>query len=71
MAILTFVVVLPWRGIVTAYADSVVGVTSQFMHLVVRPPRDVDRLVDGMIDYSGQFRPRRPAEYAARRVVNG
>jgi hypothetical protein len=29
--------------------------TSQFMRLVVRPARDVDRLIDGMMDYGSQF----------------
>nr|BFE77088.1 hypothetical protein GCM10020092_103890 [Actinoplanes digitatis] len=32
--------------------------TSQFMRLVVRPARDVDRLIDGMMDYGRQFRSR-------------
>jgi hypothetical protein len=30
------------------------GMTSQFMRLVVRPAGDVDRLIDGMEDYARQ-----------------
>jgi hypothetical protein len=32
--------------------------TSQFMRLVVRPARDVDRLLDGLMDYARQFQGR-------------
>jgi hypothetical protein len=32
------------------------GMTSQFMRLVVRPAADVDRLMDGIEDYARQWR---------------
>jgi histidinol-phosphate/aromatic aminotransferase/cobyric acid decarboxylase-like protein len=43
------------HGIMTRECGNKLGMTSQFMRLVVRPARDVDRLIDGMLDYSRQF----------------
>jgi histidinol-phosphate/aromatic aminotransferase/cobyric acid decarboxylase-like protein len=48
------------HGVYTRECGNKLGMTSQFMRLVVRPARDVDRLIDGMADYGQQFR-RRPA----------
>ena len=45
------------HGVYTRECGNKLGMTSQFMRLVVRPPRDVDRLIDGMLDYGSQFRP--------------
>jgi histidinol-phosphate/aromatic aminotransferase/cobyric acid decarboxylase-like protein len=46
------------HGVYTRECGNKLGMTSQFMRLVVRPGRDVDRLVDGMMDYGSQFRSR-------------
>jgi histidinol-phosphate/aromatic aminotransferase/cobyric acid decarboxylase-like protein len=46
------------HGVYTRECGNKLGMTSQFMRLVVRPGRDVDRLIDGMMDYAGQFRAR-------------
>jgi histidinol-phosphate/aromatic aminotransferase/cobyric acid decarboxylase-like protein len=46
------------HGVYTRECGNKLGMTSQFMRLVVRPARDVDRLIDGMADYSHQFRAR-------------
>jgi histidinol-phosphate/aromatic aminotransferase/cobyric acid decarboxylase-like protein len=43
------------HGIMTRECGNKLGMTSQFMRLVVRPARDVDRLIDGMLDYGRQF----------------
>ncbi|GLW27374.1 pyridoxal phosphate-dependent aminotransferase [Actinoplanes regularis] len=43
------------HGIMTRECGNKLGMTSQFMRLVVRPAGDVDRLVDGMLDYSQRF----------------
>nr|WP_221374284.1 histidinol-phosphate transaminase [Actinoplanes polyasparticus] len=53
------------HGVYTRECGNKLGMTSQFMRLVVRPARDVDRLIDGMMDYGRQFRVRsyeEPAE---------
>jgi hypothetical protein len=44
------------HGIYTRECVNKLGMTSQFMRLVVRPAADVDRLIDGMEDYSRQVR---------------
>ncbi|MET0414393.1 MAG: aminotransferase class I/II-fold pyridoxal phosphate-dependent enzyme, partial [Actinoplanes sp.] len=46
------------HGVYTRECGNKLGMTSQFMRLVVRPGRDVDRLIDGMLDYGRQFRTR-------------
>jgi histidinol-phosphate/aromatic aminotransferase/cobyric acid decarboxylase-like protein len=46
------------HGVYTRECGNKLGMTSQFMRLVVRPARDVDRLIDGMMDYGRQFLPR-------------
>jgi histidinol-phosphate/aromatic aminotransferase/cobyric acid decarboxylase-like protein len=46
------------HGVYTRECGNKLGMTSQFMRLVVRPARDVDRLIDGMLDYGRQFRSR-------------
>ena len=46
------------HGVYTRECGNKLGMTSQFMRLVVRPARDVDRLIDGMMDYGRQFRVR-------------
>ncbi|MET1008240.1 MAG: aminotransferase class I/II-fold pyridoxal phosphate-dependent enzyme, partial [Propionibacteriaceae bacterium] len=46
------------HGVYTRECGNKLGMTSQFMRLVVRPARDVDRLIDGMLDYGSQFRSR-------------
>ena len=43
------------HGIMTRECGNKLGMTSQFMRLVVRPTADVDRLVDGMMDYAQRF----------------
>jgi histidinol-phosphate/aromatic aminotransferase/cobyric acid decarboxylase-like protein len=43
------------HGIMTRECGNKLGMTSQFMRLVVRPGADVDRLVDGMLEYSQRF----------------
>jgi histidinol-phosphate/aromatic aminotransferase/cobyric acid decarboxylase-like protein len=43
------------HGIYTRECGNKLGMTSQFMRLVVRPTGDVDRLIDGMEDYARQF----------------
>jgi histidinol-phosphate/aromatic aminotransferase/cobyric acid decarboxylase-like protein len=64
------------HGVYTRECGNKLGMTSQFMRLVVRPAADVTRLIAGMRDYSGQWRPAadygsswqdRPAEPEARR----
>jgi len=47
------------HGVYTRECGNKLGMTSQFMRLVVRPSADVDRLIDGMFDYAQQFQ-RRP-----------
>ena len=47
------------HGVYTRECGNKLGMTSQFMRLVVRPQADVDRLIDGMLDYGRQFE--RPA----------
>jgi histidinol-phosphate/aromatic aminotransferase/cobyric acid decarboxylase-like protein len=49
------------HGVYTRECGNKLGMTSQFMRMVVRPARDVDRLIDGMMDYGSQFR--RPPVY--------
>lgn len=49
------------HGVYTRECGNKLGMTSQFMRLVVRPARDVDRLIDGMLDYGRQFA--RPPQY--------
>jgi histidinol-phosphate/aromatic aminotransferase/cobyric acid decarboxylase-like protein len=46
------------HGVYTRECGNKLGMTSQFMRLVVRPGRDVDRLIDGMLEYGRQFRTR-------------
>jgi histidinol-phosphate/aromatic aminotransferase/cobyric acid decarboxylase-like protein len=48
------------HGVYTRECGNKLGMTSQFMRMVVRPARDVDRLIDGMTDYGRQFQ-RRPS----------
>jgi histidinol-phosphate/aromatic aminotransferase/cobyric acid decarboxylase-like protein len=60
------------HGIMTRECGNKLGMTSQFMRLVVRPTADVDRLVDGMMDYAQRFHGRSvydndPLESAGRR----
>ncbi len=43
------------HGVYTRECGNKLGMTSQFMRLVVRPAADVDRLIDGMLDYGRQF----------------
>ncbi|GIF04322.1 pyridoxal phosphate-dependent aminotransferase [Actinoplanes siamensis] len=43
------------HGIMTRECGNKLGMTSQFMRLVVRPAADVERLVDGMLDYAQRF----------------
>jgi histidinol-phosphate/aromatic aminotransferase/cobyric acid decarboxylase-like protein len=43
------------HGLMTRECGNKLGMTSQFMRLVVRPARDVDRLIDGLMDYGRQF----------------
>jgi histidinol-phosphate/aromatic aminotransferase/cobyric acid decarboxylase-like protein len=50
------------HGVYTRECGNKLGMTSQFMRLVVRPARDVDRLIDGMMDYGRQFRVRSYSE---------
>jgi histidinol-phosphate/aromatic aminotransferase/cobyric acid decarboxylase-like protein len=49
------------HGVYTRECGNKLGMTSQFMRLVVRPAADVDRLIDGIEDYARQFRA--PAPY--------
>ena len=49
------------HGVYTRECGNKLGMTSQFMRLVVRPTGDVDRLIDGMLDYGSQFRGAAPA----------
>src|SRR6185436_13090131 len=44
------------HGVYTRECGNKLGMTSQFMRLVVRPARDVDRLIDGLEDYARQWR---------------
>ena len=44
------------HGIYTRECGNKLGMTSQFMRLVVRPAADVDRLIDGMEEYAQQWR---------------
>ena len=46
------------HGVYTRECGNKLGMTSQFMRLVVRPSADVDRLIDGMFEYSRQFQRR-------------
>lgn len=46
------------HGVHTRECGNKLGMTSQFMRMGVRPARDVDRLIDGMMDYGRQFRVR-------------
>jgi histidinol-phosphate/aromatic aminotransferase/cobyric acid decarboxylase-like protein len=43
------------HGVYTRECGNKLGMTSQFMRLVVRPSADVDRLMDGLEDYSRQW----------------
>jgi histidinol-phosphate/aromatic aminotransferase/cobyric acid decarboxylase-like protein len=52
------------RGVYTRECGNKLGMTSQFMRLVVRPAADVDRLIDGMLDYGRQWRSTSEPEYA-------
>jgi histidinol-phosphate/aromatic aminotransferase/cobyric acid decarboxylase-like protein len=58
------------HGVYTRECGNKLGMTSQFMRLVVRPGRDVDRLIDGMLDYGGQFRSAAPT-YLEDRIETG
>jgi hypothetical protein len=49
------------HAVYTRECGNKLGMTSQFMRLVVRPTDDVDRLIDGMRDYGGQWRGAEPA----------
>jgi histidinol-phosphate/aromatic aminotransferase/cobyric acid decarboxylase-like protein len=44
------------HGVYTRECGNKLGMTSQFMRLVVRPTNDVSRLIDGMVDYGRQWR---------------
>jgi histidinol-phosphate/aromatic aminotransferase/cobyric acid decarboxylase-like protein len=44
------------HGVYTRECGNKLGMSSQFMRLVVRPAADVDRLIDGMEDYVRQWR---------------
>ncbi|MDT4995755.1 MAG: hypothetical protein QOH97_5647 [Actinoplanes sp.] len=44
------------HGVYTRECGNKLGMTSQFMRLVVRPAADVDRLIDGLDDYAGDRR---------------
>jgi histidinol-phosphate/aromatic aminotransferase/cobyric acid decarboxylase-like protein len=44
------------HGVYTRECGNKLGMTSQFMRLVVRPAADVARLIEGMRDYAGQWR---------------
>jgi histidinol-phosphate/aromatic aminotransferase/cobyric acid decarboxylase-like protein len=44
------------HGVYTRECGNKLGMTSQFMRLVVRPAADVDRLMDGIEDYARQWR---------------
>jgi histidinol-phosphate/aromatic aminotransferase/cobyric acid decarboxylase-like protein len=46
------------HGVYTRECGNKLGMTSQFMRLVVRPSGDVERLIDGMFDYDRQFHER-------------
>jgi histidinol-phosphate/aromatic aminotransferase/cobyric acid decarboxylase-like protein len=46
------------HGVYTRECGNKLGMTSQFMRLVVRPGGDVDRLIDGLFDYGRQFQRR-------------
>jgi histidinol-phosphate/aromatic aminotransferase/cobyric acid decarboxylase-like protein len=60
------------HGLMTRECGNKLGMSSQFMRLVVRPARDVDRLIDGMMDYSRQFmgRPQYEEEQVDSRIVS-
>jgi histidinol-phosphate/aromatic aminotransferase/cobyric acid decarboxylase-like protein len=42
------------HGIYVRECGNKLGMTSQFLRLVVRPPEDVERLIEGMLDYGRQ-----------------
>jgi histidinol-phosphate/aromatic aminotransferase/cobyric acid decarboxylase-like protein len=44
------------HAVYTRECGNKLGMTSQFMRLVVRPSADVDRLINGMLDYGRQWR---------------
>jgi histidinol-phosphate/aromatic aminotransferase/cobyric acid decarboxylase-like protein len=44
------------HGVYTRECGNKLGMSSQFMRLVVRPAADVDRLIDGLEDYGRQWR---------------
>ncbi|GGK98499.1 pyridoxal phosphate-dependent aminotransferase [Mangrovihabitans endophyticus] len=44
------------HGVYTRECGNKLGMTSQFMRMVVRPAADVDRLIDGMRDYAARLR---------------
>jgi histidinol-phosphate/aromatic aminotransferase/cobyric acid decarboxylase-like protein len=50
------------HGVYTRECGNKLGMTSQFMRLVVRPAADVDRLMDGIEDYARQWRGATPFE---------
>ena len=58
------------HGVYIRECGNKLGMTSQFMRLVVRPAADVDRLIDGMLDYGRQFQ-RRPATWTTRWTPGG
>jgi histidinol-phosphate/aromatic aminotransferase/cobyric acid decarboxylase-like protein len=49
------------HAVYTRECGNKLGMTSQFMRLVVRPSGDVERLIDGMRDYGSQWRSAPPA----------
>jgi histidinol-phosphate/aromatic aminotransferase/cobyric acid decarboxylase-like protein len=53
------------HGVYTRECGNKLGMTSQFMRLVVRPAADVDRLMDGIEDYARQWRGATPFEAQA------
>ena len=59
------------HGVYTRECGNKLGMTSQFMRLVVRPAKDVDRLIDGMLDYGGQFRSAAPTLPRGRTIETG
>jgi histidinol-phosphate/aromatic aminotransferase/cobyric acid decarboxylase-like protein len=49
------------HAVYTRECGNKLGMTSQFMRLVVRPTADLSRLIDGMLDYGRQWRGSEPA----------
>jgi histidinol-phosphate/aromatic aminotransferase/cobyric acid decarboxylase-like protein len=58
------------HGIYTRECGNKLGMTSQFMRLVVRPINDVGRLMEGLVDYGRQLRAAEPA-YVDEQVDTG